>query len=85
MPPIRARDVRTEIAERGFERAVAYILERMLEEFAGHRQQMRELTELVSQCIDQVEKMVHVGGVVQARRDELKRIHQDGENNGDGS
>jgi len=67
----------------GFERGVAHTLETILDERVQEREQMRELTKLVAQCIDQVEKMVHVGDAMSRSLDEVKRIQQQGTSNED--
>jgi len=61
MPVVRARDLRANISELGFERGVTATLELLLEEHGEDRQRMRELVELVEMCIRQIEAMVQVG------------------------
>jgi phage-related minor tail protein len=43
------------------------------------REQMRELVQLVSQCIDQVEKMINVGTGMHSRLDAIKRTGEQDE------
>ena len=71
--PVRARDLRSAVAELGFEMGVVTTLERLLDEYATHRQQLRELTQLVDRCIDEVSKMVSVGSSMREQIDRLKR------------
>ena len=82
---IRARDVRVLIKDYGFEKGVVAALEQILDEYVQTREHLRELTELCSHCIDQVEKMVHVGDALKLRVEELKRISQQGDHHGDQS
>lgn len=71
--PIRARDLRTNIKEQGFEQGVVRTVELLLDEFAGLRQHMRELTELVSQCVDQISRLAEVGSRMKDTIDTIKR------------
>ena len=77
--PVRARDLRSAIKEMGFEPAVVYILELLLDEHTQDRQHMRELASLVDQCIDQVTKMVGVGSSITQQIDQIKRDRDRGE------
>ena len=83
MAIVRARDLRANIAELGFEKGVVHTLELFLEEFAGHRQHMRELTELVAQCVDEVEKLIHVGVSLRLKVEQIKRDHEQGNEHGE--
>ena len=85
MPQIRSRDLRVMIKLHGFERGVVMALETMLDERVQEREHMRELTQLVAQCIDQVGQMVHVGDAMKSRFDEMNRIQQQGNHHGDES
>ena len=77
--PVRARDLRDNIRSMGFERGTIYTLELLLDEFAAHRENMRDMTELLAQCIDNVAKMVHVGEHAKAQIEELKRRRDQGD------
>ena len=85
MPIVRARDLRTNIHEMGFEKGVVHTLELFMEEYSQHRQHMRELTELVSQCIDQVEKMVHVSSAMSETMQQIRRDAERGDEHGEQS
>lgn len=84
MPPIRARDLRANIKQMGFEQGTVHTVELALQELGELRQHMRELAELVSQCIDHVDRMVIVNT---AMADQIKRIkrEQRGEDSGEAS
>jgi hypothetical protein len=73
MPLIKARDLRDNIRIYGFEQGVVLTLEALLDEYAGHRQHMRELTELASQCIDHIEKFLAVSDSLTKQIDKIKR------------
>jgi hypothetical protein len=84
MPLINARDVRTYIQELGFEKGVVQSLERLLDELVEWRQNMRQLTDLTSRCIDEVEKLIAVGDsmkrtIEQIRRDRQQHEDSDGD------
>ena len=79
LSPVRARDLRANLHELGFERAVLLTLEAVLDERVQEREQMRELVQLVAHCIDQVEKMINVGTGMHKRLDEIKRIGEQDE------
>ena len=79
-PPVRARDLRANIKQLGFEQGVTVTLEGMLEEHSAMKQHMRELTDLVSQCIGQVEQMIRVGdGMTNIINDIKRKIAQGNE------
>jgi hypothetical protein len=77
--PVRARDLRASIKELGYDKGVVATLEAVLEERVQEREQMRELVQLVSQCIDQVEKMISVGTGMHSRLDAIKRTGEQDE------
>jgi uncharacterized protein Yka (UPF0111/DUF47 family) len=79
MPLIRARDVRVNIAELGFEKGVVASLEHLLDEYAETRQHLRELTEMVARCIDEVQKMIYVGDGLRRSITEIKRVQDQGD------
>ncbi|HEY4385340.1 MAG TPA: hypothetical protein VGN34_12850 [Ktedonobacteraceae bacterium] len=82
--PVRARDLRTNIKEYGFEKGVVQTMEQLLDEFAAHRQYLAELREIVDKTIDQMNVFVKLGEGLQTRVDELKRLQQ-GDANGESS
>lgn len=78
--PVRQRDLNSNIREHGFERGVVMTLDRALEEQAGIRQRLRDLTTMVSQCVSAVETMMQVGSVMTRKLDELKRVNDQFDN-----
>lgn len=77
--PVRARDLRANIAQHGFEKGVAQTLEHLLEEHAEMRQNLRTIAELTSNCIDQITALSNIGGAMAKKIDEVRRvIKQDG-------
>lgn len=83
MPLIRSRDLRVNIKEMGYEKGVVHTLELALDEMADLRLHMRELTELVGRCIEQIDRFVQIGDGLQRRIDEIKRVEdQNDELNG---
>jgi hypothetical protein len=70
---VRARDLRDNIKSMGFERGVVHTLELLLDEFAGIRQHMRELTDLTSRCIDQIDTFIRVGDGLTKEIETIKR------------
>lgn len=50
------------------------ILERMLEEQSGYRQNLRMMSELLDQCINEVAKMIQVGDGMRAKLEEINRV-----------
>lgn len=85
MPLIRARDLRRNIKEFGFEQGTTTTLEALLEEHAQNRQHMREMTELLATCVAQVEKMIHVGESMERKITQITRDRQQGEEHGNDS
>lgn len=83
MPIIRARDVRTYIAELGFEKGVVQSLERLLDDYAETRQHIRQIAELLAKNIDELEKLVQIGDTMKKSIDEIRRIQRQGDQNGE--
>ena len=73
IPPVRARDLRSNVKELGFEQGVMTTLEMMLEEHSQDRQTMRQMVAILNQCADNVLKMLHVGESMKQQVEELKR------------
>ena len=82
MPLTRARDLRTNIKEMGFERGVVETLERMLDEMAEMRQHTRQLVGLVDACIQEIEKMVTIGGKMHETVQQMIRDRMNGDEHG---
>ena len=78
--PVRARDVRSTIRERGFEQGVVELLERMAEERVKDRQNMQALIQMVDNCIDEITKFVSIGDKLRQEIAELQRLRSQGDN-----
>jgi hypothetical protein len=85
MPLTRARDLRANIKDYGFERGIVMTMEGMLDEVAELRQHMKLATELLSRCIDEVDKLSNIGGQMQKVIDQMRRERQQGDEHGDAS
>lgn len=83
LPPVRARDLRLNIKDMGFEQGVVTTLEHLLDEFAAHRQYLRELSELQSTCMDTMAQFIQISEAMKHRLETLRRT-QDDEANGEG-
>lgn len=83
MPLIRARDLRRNILEMGYEKGMAHTLELALEQQVEMQQSMRLVTEMLDQCINEIEKLVAIGGAmkdeVSSMRRSITKEHDDGE------
>jgi len=77
--PVRARDLRANIMEFGFEQGMVHTVERLLDEYAQTRQNLRELVSLVDKCIEEVSKMVQIGTAMRTQIEQLKRTREEGD------
>jgi cell division protein ZapA (FtsZ GTPase activity inhibitor) len=77
LPPIRARDLRTNIKEYGFDRGVVMTLELFMDEFAEMRQHMRELADLQSTCMDTMSQFIQISEAMKQRLEALRRTQDD--------
>ena len=77
--PVRARDLRANIAEHGFENGVVYTLEQLLDEHTQDRQHLREMASLLNRCMDQLNKVVAVGSSITQELDQMKRDQSKGD------
>ncbi len=81
MPLIRARDLRVIIKEMGFEKGMVHVLELVLEQQVELQQNMRTVAELADRCIDELGKLIAIGGQMKQTVDQL---HRDIKGNVDG-
>ena len=81
MPLIRARDLRVIIKEMGYEKGMVHVLELVLEQQVEMQQNMRTVAELVDRCIDELGKLIAIGGQMKQTVDQL---HRDIKGNVDG-
>ena len=77
MPIVRARDVRANIKEYGFEHGVVLTLEGICEEQSGIRQHMREVVEMLDGVLNQLQVLHRFGDALKNKMDQMKR-DQDG-------
>jgi hypothetical protein len=79
LAPFKERDLHAQIRENGFERGVAYTLGRVIGEHAEDRQHVRELTQLVDQCITLVNNLVMVNTKLRDTVRTLQRVQAQSE------
>ena len=80
---IRARDLRSNVKEMGFEKGVMHTLELALTQQVEMQQHMRELTDMVARCVDTITTLSQAGeGMIRAL-EEMKRVHQQGDDDGE--
>lgn len=77
--PVRARDLRTNIKELGFEQGVVTTLELMLDEHTQDRQHIREMADLLDKCIDRVADMTSIGDAIKRQIEQMKRDRDAGD------
>jgi len=77
---IRARDLRSNIHEMGFEKGVVHTLELALEELSQQRQYIRELTELQNQLADRLGDFLKIGEKMVGKITQLERDQEQGNN-----
>jgi hypothetical protein len=77
--PVRARDLRANIAEHGFENGVVMTLEALLDEHTQDRQHLREMAALLDQCMDHLNRMMTVGTSITQKLDQMKRERDQGD------
>ena len=78
MPIVRARDVRSNIREFGFEQGIVTTIEQFLDEIAEYRQHQRELVEMVNKLIDQLAMHNAIKDGIIREIDRMKRERIDG-------
>jgi len=76
--PIRARDLRANIKELGFEQGVVQTLELALEELSQLRQYLRDLSELQNAITTRMLQFVEIGDAMSKRIDQIKRDQEQG-------
>lgn len=69
----RARDVRANIIELGFERGIELSLTLLADEIVGIRQAVKSLAEMQEQMIKVLEQMTTVNGAIANKMNEMKR------------
>ena len=83
--PLRARDLRANIKELGFDKGVVMTLELMLDEWVGVREQIREMSELQLTICKVVENMTVVADGIANQMNAIKnKEEQFNESRGEG-
>lgn len=77
--PVRARDLRANVKELGFEEGILITIELMLEEYVQDRQTMKQVVEILNDCAGNVLKMMHIGEKMKQELEQLKRDRQGGD------
>lgn len=78
-PPVRARDLRSNIQEMGFERGVVHTLELLMDEFTAFRQSMRDMARIQGQCIDRLDDFITIGDGMKKQIDDFIRLNKQGD------
>lgn len=71
--PVRARDLRANISEWGFEKGVVITLEHLLDEYTETRQHLRGVVELLDKCIDEITKFNAIAGGMKTTIEQMRR------------
>lgn len=69
----RARDVRANIKEMGFEKGIELSLTLLADEMTGFRQSMKEMSELQSMMIDRLTDTMQISGAMATKISEMQR------------
>jgi hypothetical protein len=78
---VRARDLRSNIAEMGFERGVVHTLELALEDLSALRANLRDAAETMQLMADNLEQFLKIGQGLSNKIEALRR-NQQGEQDG---
>ena len=85
MPRIRARDVRANVKEYGAEQGMIYTLELMADDVSAMRNTINELVDMVRRCVDTIETLTQAGDGLRRTIEEMRRVHQQGDEHGEQS
>ena len=77
--PVRARDLRANIKEHGFETGMVMTLELLLDEHTQDRQTMREMASMLERVVDHMDRLMAVGSSITQELDRMKRDRQAGD------
>lgn len=69
----RARDVRANIKELGFEKGIELSLTILADEMTGFRQSMKDMSELQSMMIDRLTEIIQISGAMGEKIHEMSR------------
>jgi hypothetical protein len=79
--PVRARDLRTNIKDYGFEKGVVATIEAMLEEQGEMRQHLREAVEMLAMFTDRLSDLHLIANGMQNKMDQMRREQEHGDEN----
>jgi hypothetical protein len=79
---VKARDLRVNIAEMGFERGVVHTLELALEDLSALRSSLRDAADTMQVIADNLDNFLHIASGMGQRLDELRRRQQQDEPDG---
>jgi hypothetical protein len=71
--PIRARDLRSNIKDYGYEKGVVVTLELLLDEFTETRQHLRDCVQLIDMCIDTVNTLTKINDGMKGKIEQIYR------------
>jgi|KBSSwiStaDraftv2_1062776.scaffolds.fasta_scaffold417852_4 hypothetical protein len=77
--PVRARDLRANIKDYGFEQGVVVTIESFLDEYAETRQHLRDVVDLLDRVINEVQKLTTVGDGMAKAINQMRRDAQNEE------
>jgi hypothetical protein len=80
--PIRARDLRVNIAELGFEKGVVHTLELALEDLSAMRQNLHDAAETMQLMSDNLEQFLKISEGLKTQLDMVRRRQQQDEPDG---
>lgn len=72
--PVRARDLRANIKDYGFEQGVVVTFEAFLDEFTQYRQHQRDVVEMLELCSKNIERFLDISSGMQEQLDTMRRI-----------
>jgi len=79
--PVRARDLRTNIKDYGFEKGVVATIEAMLEEQGEMRQHLREAVEMLAMFTDRLSDLHLIANGMQNKMDQMRQEQEHGDEN----
>jgi len=71
--PVRARELRENIRTMGFEPGTIHTLERLLDEWASTRNQLRDMVQIIDQQGNMIAQFLQIGEGMKEQIERLKR------------